>query len=437
MLKTQGNLLPIIVIGAGISGLSCAKKLQEAGKNVIVLEAKDRIGGRLHSMKNKDDVFDLGASWIHGIENNPIWDIAQKNNIETAVFNYVDSDFFHENGQPFTIQEKKEFESYIEQIEEKLTEATDVSALVSLREILNTLEMESKSFSPNHLKHLIFSFFEKYANDPYATDLYGLFSQYQKYEGYFEGDEVIFPLGYSQILSDISGDIDINIKTNSAVKKILYDKDVVKVIDHNNTEYLASKVVVSVPLGVLKNKSIEFSPQLPEQHQYAIDAVGFGSFNKIFFELDESLDLQKNSDANSFYYWVGNTWYNVLDLSKIYKKPVYLLLFGGKLSEFVDNATNKEVWDFIYKNLNTSLKKLPNKPKRIFITRWGADEFSYGSFSFPSIYHNEGLVATLNESIDDRIFFTGEHCSLEYAGTVHGAHMNGLETADEIEAVLK
>lgn len=108
------------------------------------------------------------------------------------------------------------------------------------------------------------------------------------------------------------------------------------------------------------------------------------------------------------------------------------MLFGGTQSEFIDRATDVEVWDFIYKNLNISLTNLPNKPKRIFITRWGADEFSYGSFSFPAIGHSESLVATLNEPVEDRIFFTGEHCSLEYAGTVHGAYLNGLETAEKI-----
>ena len=108
------------------------------------------------------------------------------------------------------------------------------------------------------------------------------------------------------------------------------------------------------------------------------------------------------------------------------------MLFGGAQSEFIDKTTDVEVWDFIYKNLNTSLINLPIKPKRIFITRWGADEFNYGSFSFPALGHSESLVTTLNEPVEDRIFFTGEHCSMEYAGTVHGAYLNGLETAEKI-----
>ena len=88
------NRYDVVIIGAGISGLACARKLKDLGKNVLVLEAKERIGGRLHSVKCEDETFDLGASWIHGIENNPIWEITQTNKIETAIFNYIDSDFF-------------------------------------------------------------------------------------------------------------------------------------------------------------------------------------------------------------------------------------------------------------------------------------------------------------------------------------------------------
>lgn len=432
MLTVEQNKLPVIVIGAGISGLTCARKLHESGKEVIVLEAKDRIGGRLHSVQNENDVFDLGASWIHGIDGNPIWEMTQSKQIETVVFNYDDSDYFHEDGHQFSLDEKKEFQYYFDVVEKLLLTSKQNSALVSVREILNNLKMDCQYFDENQLKHLIFTFFEKYANDPYATELYNLHSQYQLHEGYYEGDEVIFPLGYSQILNDSLCDIGLNIKTNVIVKKIIYEDNVVKVIDHNNIEYLASQLVVSVPLGVLKKQAITFIPDLPEKYQYAIDAIGFGSFNKIFFELEESLDLQKNSDANSFYYWVGSTWYNILDLSKIYKKPVYLLLFGGKLSEYVDGATNKDIWSFIHRNLSTSLANLPMIPKRLCITRWGADAFSYGSFSFPSIFFNEKLVKTLNEPIHDRIYFTGEHCSAEYAGTVHGAYLNGLETANQL-----
>ena len=64
-----------IVVGAGVAGLTAARQLQRAGQQVIVLEARDRIGGRLHTARVDGVATDLGASWIHGINDNPLYDL--------------------------------------------------------------------------------------------------------------------------------------------------------------------------------------------------------------------------------------------------------------------------------------------------------------------------------------------------------------------------
>jgi monoamine oxidase len=73
----------VIVVGAGISGLAAAQKLKEKGFDVVVLEAQDRVGGRLRSNRSLGIAFDEGASWIHGVNNNPITDLAQKAGMST------------------------------------------------------------------------------------------------------------------------------------------------------------------------------------------------------------------------------------------------------------------------------------------------------------------------------------------------------------------
>ena len=72
----------VIIIGAGIAGLQSANNLQNSGYHVTILESKDRIGGRvLTAHLNENTPVDIGASWIHNINGNPIWKIAQENNI--------------------------------------------------------------------------------------------------------------------------------------------------------------------------------------------------------------------------------------------------------------------------------------------------------------------------------------------------------------------
>ena len=73
----------VIIVGAGISGLAAAKKLKEKGFNVIVLESQDKVGGRLRTNRSLGVGFDEGASWIHGIDGNPITNLAQKAGMNT------------------------------------------------------------------------------------------------------------------------------------------------------------------------------------------------------------------------------------------------------------------------------------------------------------------------------------------------------------------
>lgn len=426
----QNKKLPIIVIGAGVSGLSCAQKLKNNGRDIVVLEAKSEIGGRLHSREQQQAVYDIGASWIHGIENNPIWDIVQKQHIETVVFNYVETEFFHENGIQFSESEKKEFLKYTNLIQTRLNhkEFKSTSLLDGVGAILKNVDKSSKHFKWHELEKILIAYFKRIANDPFATEYDQLCANFQHYEGYFEGDEVIFPKGYAQILEPLAQDL--NIVTNCQIKSIECLNDAVRLMDQNNKVYEASQVVVSVPLGVLKNKDIHFIPALASDYLTAIQTIGFGSFNKVFVELEESLNLQIDSKANSFFFNKGDTWFNLLDLSKIYHKPVYLIIFGGELSAFIDRASDEEVRHYIEENAPLALKSKFENIKQLVITRWGADEFSHGSFSFPAVNHSPDLVKTLNQSIQNQIYFAGEHCSLNYAGTVHGAYLNGLEVAE-------
>ncbi|OTG83702.1 flavin monoamine oxidase family protein [Acinetobacter sp. ANC 4648] len=422
----------IFIIGAGIAGLACAKELQAAGKNVIILEAKERIGGRIHSIKKDSHTFDLGASWIHGIENNPIWEITQNNNIATTIFNYMDSSYYHTNGQVFSEIEQQEFELYIGKISQLLTESKQHSALEAINDIMASLEYSETVFPKKQLRTLLLSFFERLANDPFATDLSQLSAHYEKYEGYFEGDEVIFPEGYIQVIESISKNL--NIQTDTEILKINLKDDHIELIDQHNKRYLGSRVIVAVPLGILKKDKITFSPSLPAPHLNAIQNMGFGSFNKVFMEFEELLPFNLNTTSTNIsdFYWHDGHWFNILNLTNIYKKPMYLMLFGGKQSEYIDDATDAEVWNFIYKGLNKTFSNIPNRPKNIIITRWGADQQSYGSFSFPTPLHTSELVETLNQPIKNRLFFIGEHCSLKYAGTVHGAYLTGQETSQKI-----
>ncbi|WP_353172856.1 flavin monoamine oxidase family protein [Acinetobacter rudis] len=426
--STTHEQLPIIVVGAGTAGLSCAKTLQEAGKKVLILEARSRIGGRIHSTQ-QHVAFDLGASWIHGIEENPIWDITQQNHINTTVFNYIDSDFYHADGRIFSELEQQTVVQYLERIEQGFSTSQAANAALALEEILIQLQAPNNSFTKSQLDDLARIYFERFANDPFATTLTQLSTHFADYEGYFSGDEVIFPAGYSQVIDVLAKDLEIS--CNVQIQQIIRHAEYVELINQHGHAYQAKQVIVTVPLGVLKKNVIDFQPDLPQSLQQTIAQYGFGSFNKVFIELEHALPLHKNSlqEQKSIFYFHDQVCYNLLDLFFVYQKPVYLLLFGGPQSEWIDQATDEAVWQLIRSSLVDNFADIPTRPKTLHITRWGSDPYSYGSFSFPMPEHSASLSQTFQQSIDQQLYFAGEHCQHSFAGTVHGAYISGQETA--------
>jgi polyamine oxidase len=102
--QAASTLIPsnadVIIIGAGISGIAAARLLKAKGYNVLILEARNRIGGRVWTDNSLGMPLDLGASWIHGITNNPIKQLADQFDIKTLPTNYEARQIFDRNGTP-------------------------------------------------------------------------------------------------------------------------------------------------------------------------------------------------------------------------------------------------------------------------------------------------------------------------------------------------
>ncbi|BBV02328.1 FAD-dependent oxidoreductase [Providencia rettgeri] len=290
---------------------------------------------------------------------------------------------------------------------------------------LNKTLINFNALSDN-LKSYLFSYYEALANDPFGTTLTELSARYmwEMDEG-MDGDEVIFPYGYTQIIDVISEGL--NIQLDTEISKIDYTKDTVEVIDKFNNRYYAPKVILSVPLGVLKKNRIKFSPSLPDSTQHAIDAIGFGSFNKVFVEFENPLDI--NNDC--LLCFDTNFSFNVFNVSKLYKKPTLLVTLGGLVSQRLNNEEQSEN---ILNTINKFLHMLSpnNQFKIISITHWDDEPFSLGAYSFPAVEHEEEYCITLQNGVDNKLFFIGEHCSHAFMGTVHGAYITGVECAQKI-----
>lgn len=212
----------VIIVGAGISGLAAATKLKKAGLKVLILEGRDRIGGRIHTTPMGDGVVDLGASWIHGLgpgtesdnpeydaSYNPIYEITLEHRIPTvktwASMDEVKQEFFWWKGGRVEDSYPEFADLYHDMKEWLVTEASTFSKDQTFADVLAQFPI-SQSYDDQKIFYFIYSLIWGEWNGASMTELSA-----ESYEiaNMFHGEERIFPGGYSQVTNLLAKDLTI------------------------------------------------------------------------------------------------------------------------------------------------------------------------------------------------------------------------------------
>lgn len=585
------KLAKVIVIGAGISGLSAAQQLQQFGFDVIVLEARDRVGGRIATFRKNSYTADLGAMVVTGIWGNPITILSQQTGMEmcpikTACplygsggkpvpkhkddmvereFNRLleatsylshQLDFNYAGNHPVSLgqalewiiklQEKHVKEKQVQHLnniilwQQKLIENQNLiketmDRINSLRtkhkELIETKPTKPNELDSKYVEHefsirvaareeqlawkeieLLRSSQEKieiklkelendqvsevylsskdrqildwhFANLEFAnaTPLSNLSLKHWDQDDDFEfiGNHTTVKNGYSCVPIALTEGLDVRV--NTAVKRIKYFPGGVEVTadlksNNSSVSYKADLVLCTLTLGVLKvaisqqssqPNTVRFDPPLPEWKQSAIQRLGFGNLNKVVLCFDR---IFWDPNTNLFGH-VGSTTASRGELFlfwNISQSPVLLALVAGQSAAIMENVSD----DVIVGRCIAVLKGIFGnssvpQPKETVVTRWRADPWARGSYSFVSVGSsgsdydllaapvtprlnrcdtgsmggiNGGSHSGTNGNDDDdgskadipRLFFAGEHTIRNYPATVHGALLSGLREAGRI-----
>ena len=427
--------IKILVVGAGISGLGAAKDLSDSGYEVTVLEARNKIGGRIDTDRSLGFPLERGASWIHSnkLENNRLMSIKEELGLKTYISPlsaYDGVKLFDKNGKVINLQEGD-----LEKIEFRIGlvayMASYIKPSATLEDVINFLKrIGLLSFAPNSVLQAIHQSLELSAGEDSENMPIGILIAEAEYAESAGVDEEVFG-GFDQITDHLS--INLDIKLNTPVTKIDYSSKKIKVFVSKRV-YVADAVIVTVPLGVLQKNLIEFVPELPEKKQDAVKNINLGNVNKVIFKFpykfwgDDKMFFIERENRSAF-----STWFNY---EVMVGEPVIYSIISGDYSREIEKKTDEYIIEEAMKPLKIVYGEDIPKPESFLITRCGLEPYILGTYSAPG--HNQDdlkLRTELANQIENKIFFAGEATSVNEYGFSHAALYTGLREAAKIKKI--
>ncbi len=417
----------VLVLGAGIAGLAAARTLVDEGWNVIILEARDRVGGRMWTDTTLGVPLDLGASWIHGVNGNPITKLAKQFGVKTVSTDDENDIVFNADGSKITDAEWAKLESLFEEIYEEVASMQedtdeDMPLQTAFDAVLAEYDLSEEELRRlNYYAHLATAL--EYGADPKDLSLW----EWDQDEE-FGGEEVVFPGGYNQITDGLAKGLDIRLGT--VVKTIRYGGDGVEV-ETSTGVFMADKAVVTFPLGVLKQASVRFEPPLPSSKRDAIDRLGMGVLNKVYLKFPETF-WDEEVETISYIGEVLGEWCDWLNFVPFTGEPILMAFHGGDKGFALEDLSDEEIQAGAMNTLRLIFGDEIPEPEGMLVTRWGKDPFAFGAYSHIPPFASGDDYEVLAEPVDEVLFFAGEATSREYPATVHGAYLSGVAAAQAI-----
>ncbi|RWS27818.1 peroxisomal N(1)-acetyl-spermine/spermidine oxidase-like protein 1, partial [Leptotrombidium deliense] len=480
----SANKFDIVVVGCGVAGISTVHHLiteKEYKGKIAILEARSRTGGRIEGMTIDGNHVELGANWIHGLINNPIYSLATKYKLVDPLqpgLTLKPSKEYHicgvlSNGEVvplttidniyktyFCILKKAEnyYKKFLDGDEVNVVDFQDSVGCFIEKEVENYLKINCPNGSST--ERAIFDQLIK--RETCIAGCHSMNEVSLKYFGAYEelpGGNLTIPGGYSQILLCLLNTVKnklkeenredhLNILLKHEVQKIKWSgvgkkgAELVEITCSNGAVFKCNHVVVTIPLGVLKNNvQTLFEPKLPQYKLDCIQSMGFGVVNKIYLEYKTRLcPYFWASDLDElFCFWsgVGDEWFTkIYSFTKVTDRCI-IGWVSGKEAETVENLNGVDISNCLTKWLRVFTNK-PDfpEPENIYVTKWGSDKFSMGSYSYISTKSTVRDIELLSQPIysdpgEDKpqIVFAGEACHPSFFSTVHGAYISGRKAA--------
>ena len=482
--KTTGY--DVIIVGAGLSGLTAAKELRRNGLgNVLILEAADRIGGRALTLKEGPPI-DLGGAWIHGVLTNPLTGIADALDFG-RVKTYLHSPIYIDNGVDTPTPNTEHSEAF-ERVQEDF-EARIVESARRQRSLKACHEAAARGDPLDAVCEAL----EKLANDQASAYLprdseylqllasnAGPLESATELENSSTTDVGEFEAADDDLLAEGMGTFveayghDQPVCLHSPVTKITYREDGVVLEVKGGKQYQSRLALVTVSTGVLKAGKIQFDPRLPDSKQKAIEGLPMGFMQKVIIDFKSEQDLFGSTPPNSWVLYQGPDKAVMSFVIRPLGKNIAIGFYGGEEAKAYEAQCASAMGDQplppqrqpcdeqavqrarralqrMYGSATLDLAGAVDKAD-IYVTRWSLDPWTLGAYSaarpnaWPmreelarpvSYYTLDAQTGQQQVHGPARLHFAGEATALlMYNGSFAGAYESGMRAAREMLELL-
>ena len=426
-----------LIIGAGMAGLAAARELVDelsvSAENITILEARDRVGGRINTDRTLGFPLDLGASWIHGISRNPITALAEKYDVALAdATDFESIAIYSADGSRFSDAEISKAYAYVLRGIKAVHDYRD-NTLENDQSIQHSLhDIDANAGVDAELLPLVNALYYTDIAQEWAQDTSDISSFMHDEDEAYRGDDKTFVDGYDQIPTAMAEGL--NILLNHIVESITTNGDGVNV-KTNQGDFNAQRCIVTLPLGVLKANAVRFEPALPANVVGAIERLQFGQFHKIALNFTTSF-----WDDAEFLIKVGDDIGNYGDgdhveffnVGQHLPQNALMLFSTGDYAEQLASMTLAQSTAITMQKLREMYGVDIPDPIGAIRSDWINSRFSQGTYTYWGVGSTDDDNRAFEATIGGKLTFAGEHTSADYIGTVHGAFHSGVAAAQRI-----
>lgn len=443
--ESEPEHVDLIVVGAGVAGLAAASILVREGLRVVVLEARDRIGGRTHTEREGDRVTDLGASWIHGITDAPVYEAALAFGMPMLEFTVgsfqVDGRpiaYYGPDGDRLGEDEIAAFAADVHVVDGALADTIETSADgLSYGDVVDdTLRLMRTEQGWDEERILrVREFLQHRSEEQYGVGAEGL-DAHGLDDDVVIGHEVVFPEGYDRLATHLAEGLEVRLQ--HVVSTVRWreagagsENGGGVIVTTSRGDLTAAQAVVTVPVGVLQSSGFAIDPPLPAPQAEALARLRMNNFEKIILRFsqrfwDEDVyAIRRQGEAAAWWH----SWY---DLTALHGEPTLLTFAAG------DCARQTREWsdDRIAASVLDALREIYGEgvphPTSVTVTRWQDDPYSLGSYAYMTVgakLEDRDLLAT---PIGGVLHIAGEATWADDPATVTGALCSGRRAAERV-----